>query len=134
MKHLAAALVSLAFSTAAHASPCGNLPDDLFIVESYSGTEVDRGFGKELRLEFIARNQMDRGVRMIKGTLHLVDVLGRNVAMIEFAPDTRIGPGKVTTQSGITGNLRYFDVDPQDIIAIACVSGVVHDDGKAVTF
>lgn len=78
-----------------------------------------------------------KAIRLVRGVIDFKDVLGDNFGAMAIDGDTHIKPGGIHQQAADWGPesfARLLDIDHADVVATACVSGVVYADGTIEHF
>lgn len=102
-------------------------------------TENGMKFGPSVVLTLTYRNALPEGVRMVDASARFQDALGAIIGGVYLPKDAAINAGEtrdVTLEldPGISPVARLADLDPQDVRAAICTTGVVLSDGTVRTF
>lgn len=131
-------LSALTIATGANATECIG-SDSVFEVASWSAEIVDSGIYRDVpRLNVEVRNISGKKIRMTETYVRFDDALGGKVFTGHIDRDVHVDPGGEVSRS-FTGpdygaNRLATSLLPEDVLAYACTSSVLYDDGSIERF
>lgn len=134
-KALLALPIAMLLSTQAFAVECSTSQSSEIIV--FQGWETRLNDDGQTLLVLTVQSHAELGIRLIDGSVQLADVLGERIGSYRLERDAQIGPGQAfTLEQTINGRTpeRLLTMHADDVVGIACVSGLVFEDGTVTHF
>ena len=135
-----AAIAATSISGELHARDCRNGSSEILLVAEWEADVYEATFGRGINLSVEIKNESEHDLRMVDGRMFFDDVLGRAITNILIHEDANIPSGDTYVQSGryesfgTTDITRLATAAQSDIVATACITAAVTENGEVLRF
>jgi len=128
----------LAWCSSTHATECNSSSSEVLAVEDWSvDVSPDRNGLKTAKTHIELRNQTDKPIRMVDGSVQFLDALGGYISSISIQRDLVVQAGETASwgaEYAGAGLERIPNLRASEVAVVACVSSVLYDDGQREDF